>query len=183
MQLFTCYARSNLTKVIQKKISFIWLIINFFFSPVPGEGTPICFSLKTWRRTAEREISDGGFVSLSIIKLQIPGSWFLLTWGCCLVSSSQSISPITPAPRGATTSPGLKTNNKNSDKYFVYCISLWLRYNTSLKMAVGLSNLLHTSATILYKQNRLSHQVKSTLLLICVTYYDRFLFHKNLIKQ
>ena len=29
MQLFTCYARSNLTKVIQKMISFIWFIINF----------------------------------------------------------------------------------------------------------------------------------------------------------
>ena len=29
MQLFTCYARINLTKVIQKKISFIWFIISF----------------------------------------------------------------------------------------------------------------------------------------------------------
>ena len=72
---------------------------------------------------------------------------------------------------------------KDCDTYFVYCISIWLRYNTSLKMAVGLSNLLHMSATIWYKQNRLSHQVKSTQLLICVTYYDRFLFNKNLIKQ
>ena len=40
MQLFTCYARSNLTKVIQKKISFIWLIINFFFLQSLEKGLP-----------------------------------------------------------------------------------------------------------------------------------------------
>ena len=162
--MFTCYARSNLTKVIQKKISFIWFIINFSNHVSLEKGLPYV-SHSTRRRTAEREMSNGGFVSLNIIKLQIPVSWLLLTCGCCLVSSSQSKSPITPAPRGATTSPGLKTNNKNSDKYFVYCISIWLRYNTSLKMAVGLSNTWYMSAIIWYKKNRLFHWPKSTKLI------------------